>query len=324
MINRKVRIIFFGTPEFASKQLDNLILNGYDVVAAVTAPDKPAGRGKKNSVSALKTMATMHHIPVLQPEKLKEESFINTLESLQADLFIVIAFRMIPEKVWKMPPLGTINLHASLLPQYRGAAPINRAIINGEKETGITAFFINDQIDTGNIILQKKILITNDDTAGSLHDRMIVESKDLLFQTISKITSGDIKIVVQQGLISNEATLKVAPKIYKADCKINWLKQGQEIYNHIRGLSPYPTAYTEMISDTGKDLDLKIFESSFEACKVKEDIFTLLTDNKTSLKVALHDGYIHLLKVQQAGKKAMSSKEFLKGFHFEGFWKTIV
>lgn len=317
-----MRIVFFGTPEFASAQLENLIKKNFNIVGVVTTPDKPAGRGKKLSSSAVKKVSEQFGIPVLQPEKFKDETFLLALKNLNAEVFIVIAFRMLPEVVWKMPPLGTFNLHASLLPQYRGAAPINRAIMNGENETGLTTFFINDKIDNGNVILQKRITIGSEENAGELHDKMIEESKELIISTIDLIASKKVNPLAQDKIITDNLALKEAPKIFKSDCKINWSASGNSIFNHIRGLSPYPGAYATFISPAGNETEIKIYKSRFESCIVEIDSFILLTDNKSFLKVALPDGFIFLELIQQPGKKVMTVKEFLQGFHFDGFWNV--
>lgn len=315
---KQLRIVFFGTPEFAALQMDYLISQNYSIVAAVTAPDKAAGRGRKLSQSAVKQTASAHQIPVLQPSNLKDLAFINELQELNADLFIVVAFRMLPEVVWKLPPRGTFNLHASLLPQYRGAAPINWAIINGEHQSGLTTFFINENIDTGNILLQKAMDIGPNETAGTLHDRMIDEGKILLEQTIQGIALNTIN--PQQQEIKEK--LAPAPKIYRQDCIIDWSQSGKTIHNQIRGLSPYPGAFTQIIyEETQKTSELKILEGEFiEADLQEEKILRLLTDNKTYLKVALRDGFYSILKLQAPGKKAMAITEFLRGNRFEGNW----
>jgi methionyl-tRNA formyltransferase len=322
-MNRKsMRIVFFGTPEFASAQLENLIKNNFNIVGVVTASDKKAGRGKTLSSSPVKKVANEFAIPLLQPESLKNETFITELKNLGADLFIVIAFRMLPEVVWTLPPLGTINLHASLLPQYRGAAPINRAIMNGESETGLTTFFINSKIDHGNIILQKKLKIGTEENFGELHDRMIEDSKGMILQTIEKIATGEINLIDQNDFISTDTKLNAAPKIFKTDCVIDWTGSGVSIYNHIRGLSPYPGAIATFFSSTGKEIELKLFQSRFEPDISSDGSLTLLTDNKTFLKVALEDGFIFLEMLQQAGKKVLKANIFLQGFNFEGFWQA--
>ncbi len=317
----KTRIVYFGTPEFAASQLEAILAAGYEVAAVVTMPDKPAGRGKKIQYSDVKKTALEHGLPLLQPEKLKDPEFLQELESFHADLFIVVAFRMLPAVVWKMPRLGTFNLHASLLPQYRGAAPINHAIINGETETGLTTFFLNEEIDKGAVIMRESVTIRPDETAGELHDELMLLGNKLVVETIKKIENNDIQTVTQEELASN-VTLKDAPKIFKDFCVIQWNRDCQSIYNHIRGLSPYPAAHTQLSSDQGDVLELKVYASAIENRQPSESIGTVLTDNKSFLKIAANDGYIHLTTIQQAGKKAMKTDDFLRGFRFEGQWKA--
>ena len=317
----KTRIVYFGTPEFAASQLEAIIAAGYEVAAVVTMPDKPAGRGKKIQYSDVKKTALEHGLPLLQPEKLKDPEFLQALESFHADLFIVVAFRMLPAVVWKMPRLGTFNLHASLLPQYRGAAPINHAIINGETETGLTTFFLNEEIDKGAVIMRESVTIRPDETAGELHDELMLLGNKLVVETIKKIENNDIQTVTQEELASN-VTLKDAPKIFKDFCVIQWDRDCQSIYNHIRGLSPYPAAHTQLTSDQGDVLELKVYASAIENRQPSESTGTVLTDNKSFLKIAANDGYIHLTTIQQAGKKAMKTDDFLRGFRFEGQWKA--
>ena len=317
----KTRIVYFGTPEFAASQLEAILAAGYEVAAVVTMPDKPAGRGKKIQYSDVKKTALEHGLPLLQPEKLKDPEFLQELESFHADLFIVVAFRMLPAVVWKMPRLGTFNLHASLLPQYRGAAPINHAIINGETETGLTTFFLNEEIDKGAVIMRESVTIRPDETAGELHDELMLLGNKLVVETIKKIENNDIQTVTQEELASN-VTLKDAPKIFKDFCVIQWNRDCQSIYNHIRGLSPYPAAHTQLTSDQGDVLELKVYASAIENRQPSESTGTVLTDNKSFLKIAANDGYIHLTTIQQAGKKAMKTDDFLRGFRFEGQWKA--
>ena len=296
-----------GTPQFAVASLDALIEAGCNVVAVITAPDKPAGRGQKLNESAIKQYAVEIGIPVLQPEKLKNQEFLDELKALNADLQVVVAFRMLPEVVWSMPPKGTINLHASLLPQYRGAAPINWAIINGEKESGVTTFFLKQDIDTGDILFTEKVTLSGYETAGELHDRLMDKGAGLLVKTVKGIESGRYNEHPQSALLEG-VELKDAPKIYKEDCLIDWSQTGGKVYNRIRGLSPLPTAYTVL---NGKIL--KIFKAGFEP----EDHDVLpghfITDNKTYLKFATADGFISLTEVQLEGKKQMEIKEFLRG-----------
>ena len=316
-----IRIVYFGTPEFAASQLEAILSAGYEVAAVVTMPDKPAGRGKKIQFSDVKKTALAHQLPLLQPEKLKDPVFLQELEAFHADLFIVVAFRMLPAAVWKMPPMGTFNLHASLLPQYRGAAPINHAIINGETETGLTTFFLNEEIDKGEVILREKVAIRPDETAGELHDELMHLGNHLVVETIRKIENHDIQPVTQEELAAG-AELKEAPKIFKDFCYIRWNRNCEDIYNHIRGLSPYPAAHTTLISDQGETLELKVYTSQIEVVKPTVSPGTVVTDAKTYMKAATNDGYILLTIIQQAGKKAMKIGEFLRGIRLEGDWKA--
>ena len=302
-----MRIVFMGTPQFAVASLDALIKAGCDIVAVVTAPDKPAGRGQKLSESAVKQYAVMNGLRVLQPEKLKSPEFLEELRSLQAELQVVVAFRMLPEEVWNMPLRGTINLHASLLPQYRGAAPINWAIINGEAESGVTTFFLRHEIDTGNILFTEKVTLTGHETAGELHDRLTYKGAGLLVKTVKGIESGRYSIHSQDLLVAG-MELKYAPKIHKEDCLIDWNQPAEKLYNKIRGLSPLPTAYTTINGKT-----LKIFASEYEITKTNVKPGTLSTDNKTYLKFAAKDGFISLKDVQLEGKKRMDIEQFLRG-----------
>lgn len=299
-----MRIVFMGTPDFAVASLDALVQANFDVVAVVTAPDRPAGRGQKLNESAVKKYAVEKHIPVLQPEKLKNPEFLETLASYKADLQVVVAFRMLPEVVWNMPPKGTINLHGSLLPQYRGAAPINHAIINGEKESGVTTFFLTHEIDTGNIILSDSVPIADDETAGELHDNLMHTGANLLVKTLKAIEAGEVSEQPQP----QSGDLKHAPKIFKDDCKIDWNNQAQAIYNLIRGLSPYPTAFTFL-----NDKTLKIFKAELEDKEPGIVAGGFLTDGKTYLKFAAKDGFIKLLDIQYEGKKRMLIEDFLRG-----------
>ncbi len=302
-----MRIVFMGTPEFAVASLDALIDAGCNIVGIVTAPDKPAGRGQKLSESAVKKYAVLHNIKVLQPEKLRDPIFLGNLEALKADLQVVVAFRMLPGVVWAMPPKGTINLHASLLPQYRGAAPINWVLINGEKETGVTTFMLQQEIDTGNILFTEKVTLNDDFNAGSLHDKLMDKGAGLLVKTVKAVESGRF-MVQPQDQLSHHTELKHAPKIFKEDCKIEWTKPATEIFNFIRGLSPYPVAYTAL---NGKML--KIFSAAKEQAKPSSKPGTYQTDNKTFLKFACADGYISVKDLQLEGKKRMSVGEFLRG-----------
>ena len=317
----KIRIAYFGTPEFAASQLEAIIGAGYEVAVVVTMPDKPAGRGRKIQYSDVKMTAMEHNLPLLQPEKLKDPDFLEQLASYQANLFIVVAFRMLPAVVWQMPALGTFNLHASLLPQYRGAAPINFAIINGETETGLTTFFLNEEIDKGAVIMREKVSIRPDETAGELHDELMLLGNKVVVETIKKIESGQVTALAQEELIEGQA-LKPAPKITKEFCNIDWNQDCQTVYNHIRGLSPYPAAHTQLVSENGEAIDLKVFSSEIERCQHGLPIGSVVTDNKKHLKIALSDGYISLTNVQQSGKKAMPIDDFLRGTQLNGVWKT--
>ncbi|RPE09354.1 methionyl-tRNA formyltransferase [Chitinophaga lutea] len=305
-----MRIIFMGTPDFAVASLDALVQHGYDVVAVITAPDKPAGRGLQLQQSAVKQYAVSRDIPVMQPEKLKNPAFLEELRSYKADLQVVVAFRMLPELVWDMPPLGTINVHASLLPQYRGAAPINWAIINGEKESGVTTFKLQHEIDTGNILFSAKVPIRDDETAGELHDALMQAGADVLIKTVAALAGGGIEGTVQNNIPADQ--LKHAPKIFKDDCRINWEKPVEEIYNLIRGLSPYPTAFTTLQGKT-----LKIFKAVKEPGVHAHAAGSAHSDHKTYLKFATEGGYIRVEELQLEGKKKMGVEEFLRGFRFE-------
>lgn len=299
-----MKIIFFGTPKFAVASLQKMLEAGFEVLAVVTAPDKPAGRGLKMQASDVKQFAVEKGLPVLQPEKLKNPEFISELKSYNADLFVIIAFRMLPEVVWNMPPLGSINLHGSLLPQYRGAAPINRAIMNGENETGVTTFFLKHEVDTGSIIMRERVGIDERDTAGTLHDKLMEAGADLVVKTLKGIEAGNYTLEEQD--LSQET--KHAPKIFKEDCKINWNKTVEENYNFIRGLSPYPTAWTML-----GNLNLKLF---FAEKKYNEPARpgAIATDNKTYFKIACADGWLSVTDLQLEGKKRMGVEDFLRGF----------
>ena len=321
-----MRIIYFGTPEFAASQLDAILDAGYEVPVVITTPDKPAGRGKQMHSSEVKECALRHGLPVLQPEKLKDEAFVEQLRLYNADLFVVVAFRMLPEVIWSMPPKGTINLHASLLPQYRGAAPINHAIINGETETGLTTFILDKEIDTGAMIMQEKLAITETMTAGELHDALMNMGNDVIVKTIKMIEEGKVDAKSQDWVIAKEnLTLKPAPKIFKEDCYIDWSKSGREVYNFVRGLSPYPAAHAKIKNPNGEILDLKIFKTSL-ASKSGGDgsVYSLKTDQKTYLEVVLKDFNIKLLEIQQAGKKAMPIAEFLRGTRVSEDWALVL
>lgn len=310
---RKLRILFMGTPEFAVAGLDALIHDEQDVVAVVTSMDKPAGRGRKIKTSPVKEYALSQNIPVLQPEKLKSSAFLAKLRDLQPDLIVVVAFRMLPEQVWKLPPLGTINLHASLLPQYRGAAPINRVLMNGETETGLTTFFIEKEIDTGKIILQETVPIEPDENAGNLHDKMMNTGAALLVKTVQALAGGNPLLTDQAALISKQEKLKMAPKIFTEDCRIDWDQDTEVVYNHIRGLSPYPAAWTRLKDQAGEEKILKIFGAEKEVLPVNEKPGTILTDDNNTLEIVCRNGIIRLTRIQLEGKKKMMTPEFLRG-----------
>jgi methionyl-tRNA formyltransferase len=309
-----LRIIFMGTPEFAVPSLDKLLQAGYNIVGVITAPDKPAGRGMNLQQSAIKKFAVEKGLKILQPDKLKSGDFLKELKELHADLQIVVAFRMLPEVVWSMPLMGTINLHASLLPQYRGAAPINWAIINGEKQTGATTFKLQHQIDTGDILLQQKINIGEDETAGELHDRMKEIGADLLVKTIDELVEGKVKEIPQSLATDNQqpaTDIKHAPKLSTETFQINWNKNVNEIYDLIRGLSPYPAAFTFLNGKT-----LKIFKAKKE---IKQRLIApgeFETDKKIFLKFACNNGYISVTEIQLEGKKRMDIQDFLRGYKF--------
>ncbi|MFD2866269.1 methionyl-tRNA formyltransferase [Mucilaginibacter antarcticus] len=303
-----MKIVFMGTPQFAVASLNELIQAGVDIVGVVTAPDKPAGRGQKIAQSAVKQYAVEHSLRVLQPTNLKDPDFLKELKSLNADLQVIVAFRMLPEEVWNMPAKGTINLHASLLPNYRGAAPLNWAIINGEHESGVTTFFLKHQIDTGNVLFTEKVTLTGHETAGELHDRLMAKGAGLLVKTVKAVESGRYNEHPQHSLIEGNTELKNAPKIFKDDCKIDWNQSAQNIYNFIRGLSPSPAAFTELNGKT-----LKIYSSALVDTEPGVQPGAFLTDNKTHLKFAAKDGLISLLDVQLEGKKRMEIAEFLRG-----------
>lgn len=304
-----MRIIFLGTPDFAVAALEALVKDGKNVVAVITAPDRPAGRGMNLQQSAVKKYALEHHIPVLQPEKLKSQDFISELASYKADVQVVVAFRMLPEVVWNMPPLGTINIHASLLPNYRGAAPINWAIINGEKESGVTTFKLKHEIDTGNILLQRKVVIGEDENAGVLHDRLMKVGAELIIETLNQLEAGTL---IEQEQISTSES-KHAPKLFTETCEIHWHKTVVEIYNLIRGLSPYPAAFTKL---DGKKC--KLFETTKIIKSHSYKPGTLFTDHKKYIRIASLDGFIEVLSLQQEGKKRMPVADFLRGNKIAG------
>lgn len=305
-----MRIIFMGTPDFAVASLDALTQSGENIVAVITAPDKPAGRGQKLHQSAVKVYAEAHNIPVLQPVKLKDPDFLEELRSFQADLQVVVAFRMLPEAVWNMPPYGTINVHASLLPQYRGAAPINHAIINGEQVSGVSTFLLQHEIDTGSILLAKEVAIAPDDTAGILHDKLMHTGAELLLKTIAGLKDNSLTPKVQSTLVA-ESELKHAPKIFKENCQIDWKQDIDTIYNLIRGLSPYPAAFTTLDNKV-----LKLYKVSKEYTTPDIEQGDYKTDGKTYLKFTGNNGYINVMQLQIEGKKKMEIIDFLRGYRF--------
>ncbi len=303
-----MRVVFMGTPEFAVASLDALLKAGVNVVAVVTSADKPAGRGRKLHQSAVKVYALEHGIPVLQPKKLKDPAFAEELKSYRADLQVVVAFRMLPERIWNMPPHGTINLHASLLPQYRGAAPINWAVINGETETGVTTFKLKHEIDTGDILFNRKVTISEDETAGDVHDKLMLTGAGLLVETVKAIESGSYHEMPQEPLLARGEQARHAPKLFKEDCLLDWNQTARSLHNRIRGLSPYPAAYTTLGGKT-----LKIYRSACIEGPVAASAGSPLSDGKTYLRFACSNGYIDLLEVQLEGKKRMGIEEFLRG-----------
>jgi len=318
MIKRKedLRIVFMGTPEFAVESLKALVENNYNVAGVITMPDKPAGRGHKMQFSAVKEYALSQNLPLLQPEKLKDETFLQELRNLQADLQIVVAFRMLPEIVWNMPQYGTFNLHASLLPQYRGAAPINWAIINGEKITGATTFFLTHEIDTGKIILQKTIEIGGNDNAGTIHDKLMTLGAAMVTETVDLLLEDKIDAIPQEKLITDEIELKLAPKIFRETCKLDCNQEVMRAYNFVRGLSPYPAAWAELkFPELEEPLVLKIFETKPEIAAHELKPGTVISDGKKEAKIALADGFLHLISIQAPGKKRMNTGDFLRGIH---------
>lgn len=307
---RDLRIVFMGTPEFAVATLDALIKAKFNVVGVITAPDKPAGRGRKISQSAIKKYAVENNLTILQPLNLKNEDFLTALQNLNANLQIVVAFRMLPKIVWKMPEFGTFNLHASLLPEYRGAAPINWAIINGETKTGVSTFFIDEKIDTGNVILQEEVLIGDNETLGGLHDTLMEVGSNLVVKTVQLIKDNEVKTFKQR-----EIEEKAAPKIFNDTCEINWEDSLSNIYNLIRGLNPYPAAWTTLINN-GNEIKLKIYDVNKEATNHNYNTGKLIT-TKSEIKIAVSNGFINIESLQLSGKRKMDSKSLLNGFEFK-------
>ena len=312
MNGKQLRIVFMGTPEFAVTSLKALVENGYNVVGVVTAPDRPSGRGQQLHQSDVKQYAESCGLPVLQPEKLKEENFLHELKSLQADLQVIVAFRMLPEVVWRMAPLGTFNLHGSLLPRYRGAAPLNWAIINGDHETGVTTFLLKQEIDTGNILFQEEVPIGPEETLGELHDKLMVIGANLVIRTVDALADEKVK-PSPQSLLTIDPDRLHAPKIFKETCKIDWQKPADAINNLIRGLSPYPAAWTNF-SGNGSETGVKIFKAAKETISHNCQPGEILSDNRTYLKIACADGFLHIKDLQLAGKKRLEIAPFLRGF----------
>ena len=305
-----LRIVFFGTPEFAVASLDRLVSEGFDVAAVVTMPDKIAGRGHKLLESDVKKYAVAKGLPVLQPEKLKSPEFIDQLRNINADLFIVIAFRMLPEAVWAMPRLGTFNLHGSLLPKYRGAAPINRAIMNGETETGITTFFLKHEIDTGDMIEQRSTPISDDDNVGTVHDRLMEMGADMVVSTVNSILDGSLSTRPQP-----EGEFIAAPKIFKEDCRIDWTRDAVTVHNQVRGLSPYPAAFTTFEDKEGRRFDAKIFLTALTGRDAGNSVPGEIVIDGKRMYIGASDSQVETLSLQPAGKKRMGTSAFLLGYH---------
>lgn len=320
MEKKDLRIVYMGTPEFAVESLKRLVEEGYNVVGVITMPDKPMGRhGSVLQASPVKQYAVSQGLKVLQPEKLKDEAFLEELRALQADLQIVVAFRMLPEVVWNMPPMGTFNLHAALLPQYRGAAPINWAVINGDTETGITTFFLQHEIDTGDIIQQVRVPIADTDNVEIVYDKLMMLGGYLVLETVDAILAGTIKPIPQDQLIQPETELRPAPKIFKETCRIDWNIGVKRVYDFVRGLSPYPAAWTELVMPEGGRQVVKIYETEKLFASHSLLVGQVDTDGKTYFRIAVPDGYVNLISLQLAGKKRMAVADFLRGYrHVEG------
>lgn len=313
-----MKIVFMGTPDFAVSTLDAICHTQHQVVGVVTVPDRQTGRGLKVTYSPVKQYALDHNLPFLQPERLRDEQFQADLRAWGADLFVVVAFRMLPQSVWAMPPMGTFNLHASLLPQYRGAAPINWAIINGETQTGVTTFMLNERIDEGSILLQRSTPITPDDDAESLHDRLADIGSGLVVETLQGLADGTLR--PQPQSVAGE--LRPAPKIFKPDCAIRWQNPGASIVNFVRGLSPYPASTMQLIDDKGREQTVKVYQTAFQPA-VDAQIGQLVSDRKTELKIGVSDGFVRILSLQLSGKKRISVEEFLRGYDVTN-WKIVL
>lgn len=316
-MSRNLKVVYMGTPDFAVESLDAICQAGYDVVGVVTVPDRQTGRGLKVTYSAVKEYALAHNLPLLQPEKLRDEQFLTDLKAWDADIFVVVAFRMLPQCVWSMPRLGTFNLHGSLLPQYRGAAPINWAVINGDTETGITTFMLNEKIDEGRILLQSKTPISEADTAETIHDRLAQMGRELVVKTLDGLEAGTLESVPQPEF----PDLRPAPKIFKPDCAIRWERDGRSLYNFVRGLSPYPAATMQMIDANGKPQQFKVFEVAYESDSSSQ-VGEVVTDGKNYLKIGVSDGYLSILSLQISGKRRNSISEFLRGNNISD-WKIV-
>lgn len=316
MEKKDLRIVYMGTPEFAVAPLKALVEGAFNVVAVITMPDKPAGRGMKMQASPVKMYALEQQIPVLQPEKLKSDDFLDALRGFKADLQIVVAFRMLPEVVWAMPPMGTFNLHASLLPHYRGAAPIHWAVMNGDAETGVSTFFLQQEIDTGDLLLQEKIAVGPDENTGSVHDRLMLLGAEVVCRTVDALLAGTVQPIPQPA-----DAVKLAPKLFKDNTRIDWAKGSTELHDFIRGLSPFPAAWTELHGEDGTVLGVKVFEAKPEKAAHGLKPGSLIVDGKKVLKVAVGDGFVRLERFQLAGRKALNADEFLRGFpEIAHFW----
>ena len=327
----KLRIVYLGTPDFAVEPLRRLLelqhadsACGYEVVGVVTMPDKVINkRGTQLLMSPVKQFAVANELPVLQPASLKDEEFQTALRAWNADLQIVVAFRMLPESVWNMPRLGTFNLHASLLPQYRGAAPINWAIINGDKETGVTTFFLKHEIDTGDVIRRDVVAIDESDNAGTLHDKLMLVGGEAVLSTVKEIVAGTVAAIPQDNMYGSVEELRPAPKIFRDTCRIDWSKTVQQVYDFVRGMSPYPAAWCELTDNSGSGIALKVYNVVKEFCAHDKAPGTIVTDGKSYFKVAVQDGYVSLADVQLAGKKRMNVVDFLRGFSTEGISMSL-
>ena len=317
MTKEDLKIVFFGTPDFAVESLSRLHEGGYNVVGVVTMPDKPAGRGHHLLHSAVKQYALAHDLKLLQPVNLKDEEFVNQLRELDAQLFIVIAFRMLPEVVWQMPPLGTFNLHASLLPKYRGAAPINWAVMNGDAKTGVTTFFLKHEIDTGDIIQQRSIDIARTDNVGDVHDHLMTLGADMVLETVDGIIAGTVKPIPQESLITADEVPTPAPKIFKDTCRIDWNRGAEALYNHVRGLSPYPAAWTELVCPDGRRLQIKVFESLEPVLCISKNPGDIVSADD-AIVVKCGNDALPITQLQLSGKKRMTAAEFLRGFNISG------